>query len=61
MTVLFDEVFTARCIQVVPTQQVGEETVMRFEFLGCGIYTLFPFCLDYAHTCVIVWTEGIAF
>ncbi|KAH3729979.1 uncharacterized protein LOC127852679 [Dreissena polymorpha] len=35
-TVMFDHVFNARCVRVVPTQRIGEDTDMRFELLGCS-------------------------
>ncbi|KAH3863760.1 hypothetical protein DPMN_026760 [Dreissena polymorpha] len=35
-TVMFDHVFNARCVRIVPTKRVGEDTAMRFELLGCS-------------------------
>ncbi|KAH3863744.1 hypothetical protein DPMN_026743 [Dreissena polymorpha] len=37
-TVMFDHVFNARCVRIVPTKRVGEDTAMRFELLGCCKY-----------------------
>ena len=35
-TTVFDGIFYARCVRVIPTERVGEETALRFELLGCG-------------------------
>jgi hypothetical protein len=35
-TVVFDDAVFARCVRVVPTRRVGDDTSMRFELLGCG-------------------------
>ncbi|XP_052212300.1 uncharacterized protein LOC127831370 [Dreissena polymorpha] len=35
-TVMFDRVFNARCVRIVPTKRIGENTAMRFELLGCS-------------------------
>jgi len=34
-TILFAHVFEARCVRVLPTRRVGEDTAIRFELLGC--------------------------
>ncbi|XP_060562222.1 chymotrypsinogen B-like [Ruditapes philippinarum] len=34
-TVVFDDAVFARCVRVVPTRRVGDDTSMRFELLGC--------------------------
>lgn len=34
-TTVFDDVFYARCVRVIPTERIGEETALRFELLGC--------------------------
>ncbi|KAH3892589.1 hypothetical protein DPMN_016710 [Dreissena polymorpha] len=33
---MFDHVFNARCVRIVPTKRYGEHTAMRFELLGCS-------------------------
>ncbi|XP_052791304.1 plasminogen-like isoform X1 [Mya arenaria] len=35
-TVMFESVFEARCVRVVPTRRVGHDTAIRFELLGCA-------------------------
>ncbi|KAH3858465.1 hypothetical protein DPMN_101089 [Dreissena polymorpha] len=35
-TVMFDPVFNARCVRIVPTNRIGENIAMRFELLGCS-------------------------
>lgn len=34
-TVMIDDPVNAKCIRVVPTKKVGEDTAIRFELLGC--------------------------
>ncbi|KAL4240708.1 Ovochymase-1 [Mactra antiquata] len=36
-TVMFDDVLVAKCVRIIPTNTVGEETAIRFELLGCEI------------------------
>ncbi|KAH3884532.1 plasminogen-like [Dreissena polymorpha] len=35
-TVMFDQVFNARCVRIMPTKRFGEDIAMRFELLGCS-------------------------
>ena len=33
---VFDDTVFARCVRVVPTRRIGDDTSIRFELLGCG-------------------------
>ena len=41
-TTVFDNVFYARCVRVIPTERIGDQTALRLELLGCGnLFDLF--------------------
>lgn len=36
-TTVFDNVFYARCVRVIPTERIGDQTALRLELLGCDM------------------------